>query len=335
MGVRRVAGVILAAVLVASVPAVAAADVERNDFIFAPEGPIAGGQDIGGTVSEGDRDDWYLFYAEGLQQLHLRVAPWTATCARVWLTDEDGATLPADYTSPADTTTRFYVHVDRDRFQPCPAGPAVYSFKVDPVGGVVAGPGKTPVRAVAEPNDTLDSAFGPLAPAIWNYGVIETANDHDWLAFYTAPGRQRIDVQTVSYGAHGCEQRPTLANARGRAIEAAVPNGSPPVKHIRRTMRDGARLHVALSANNNASCVGAVTVVQVGPPEAILSGSEVRAACRQAKRASKRWARRLASDRRRLVRVTGGPAELALKRKVKRDRRELRSARRLVSAYCN
>jgi hypothetical protein len=55
---------------------------------------------------------------------------------------------------------------------------------------------------------------------------------------------------------------------------------------------------------------------------------------RKARAARRRLTRRVAADRRALARA-GKPAPRALKRKLERDERKLREARRLAGVYCS
>lgn len=317
-------------------PAVAAADVEPNNSVFVPEGPILGGQDITGTLSSGDHDDWYVLYADEVQQLHL-TSPQTNTqqCLSVTLTDADGRPIAPDYTSRAGTT-RFFVHVGYLSPQfgvACPSD-MTYSFRVDPAAGLVPGPGKTLVKGTREPNETLADAGGPLLPGAWYFSKLETVNDNDWLHFYVRPGARRVEVETVTFGGGGCAAHYLfLTTARGVELNSDVRTHGV-IERLTVNVRRGAELFVHSFGRPGAgTCVGASAVVQVGPEEAIMSSAEVRATCSKGRRGERRGVRQVAVLKRVIARAGGSPSR-AQKRKLARDRRELKSARRLVAIYC-
>jgi hypothetical protein len=312
-------------------PAVAGADAEPNNAVFAPEGPIVGGQDVAGTVSHADPDDWYLVYVEGVHQLHLTSPQGTTGyCPWITLTNSDGTPIPSDYTSPSGTTA-YFVHVSRPLFANCP-GELSYSFRVDPAVGVVAGPGKLPVKGIREPNETLDDAGGPLAPGAWYVSRLDTANDHDWLHFYARPGAGRVDVQAVTLGTPACtDPHLFLTNARGDEVASGAQTPGA-IGHLTYDAGRGAKLFLH-SMGSRAGCVGASVVWQVGPKEAVMTRAEVRATCSKGRGDVRRWTRRVAADKRAIARADGAPSR-AQRRKLAGDRRKLKAARRLVVVYC-
>lgn len=312
-------------------PAVAGADVEPNNSVFAPEGPIVGGQDFTGTVSQSDPDDWYLLNVEGVHQLHL-TSPRTTTalCPSVTLTNADGKPLPADYTSPAGTTA-FFVRVSRQPFGGCPSDIS-YSFRLEPAVAVVPGPGKLPIRGTREPNETLAEAGGPLLSGAWYFSRLDTANDQDWLRFYVRPGAGEVDVRVVSFGPPACSGPfLVLTNARGDEVASGT-QARGVIEHLTHNAGRGAQLFLH-SMGTRADCVGASVVWQVGPKEAVMTAAEVRSTCSKGRSGVRRWARRVAADKRAIAR-TGGSASRGQKRKLASDRRKLKSARRLVAVYC-
>jgi hypothetical protein len=335
-----------ALLLGAALTPAAIADTEPNGAVFMPEGPIAGGQDVEGTVDGGDTDDWYVFHVEGVHQLHLtwsQVPPRDVSasypaCLEVELTNANGSPIPPDFTSRPGTST-FHVHVSQRDYQFCPS-PTRYRFRVDPAEAVVSGPGRLPVKGTAEPNDSRGSAGGPLAPGAWYHSELETVNDEDWLRLYVRPGTRRVDVQTVVYGPWCASHEVTLRSARGAEL-ASYTGMSETVIHLTHRTRGGARLYVqiangASSSLSSSGCVHSATVLQVAPEEAIMSAAEVRKGCRDGRAARRRSARRVAVRRRAVVRAKARGLETAkLRRQLKRDRRALKRSRGLVSAYCS
>ncbi|HEX2071742.1 MAG TPA: hypothetical protein VHF90_08875 [Thermoleophilaceae bacterium] len=331
----------------AAAPA-ALADVEPNGAVFMAEGPIFGGQDIQGTVGPADTDDWYVFHVDGAHQLHLTSAQLTGpgstqggtfgSCASAELTNANGSRIPSDFTSDSGEST-FYVHVWQANFIGCQAD-AGYRFRVDPAAAVVTGPGKLPIKGTAEPNDSRATAGGPLVAGAWYHSELETANDSDWLRFYVRPGTRRVDVQTVVYGAFCATHEVTLRSARGRELTSYIGTRGT-IAHLLHRPRGGARLYVeivngALSLTGADSCIRSATVVQVGPEEAIMSAAEVKQGCADARRATRRNARRVVADERALARAAArGAATGQLRRKLRRDLRGLRRSRGLVAAYCS
>lgn len=324
----------------------ALADVEPNSAIFTAETPIAGGQDVHGTVGPGDTDDWYAVHIEGAHQLHLtspQLAPAPGDqlmprCVSVELTNGNGSPLPADFTSDEGEST-FYVHAFQPDFQTCPPSTA-YSFRLDPAEALVTGPGKPPIKGTAEPNDKRSTAGGPLAPGAWYHSELETANDQDWLRLYVRP-RRRVDVQAVVYGPQCSTHEVTLRDARGREL-TSFSGTRETIGHLVNRSSRGTRLYVQIRAENPISfgevgfCVHAATVIQVTPEEAVMSAADVRKGCRAAGAATRRNTRRVAAGKRALARALArGTATGQLRRKLRRDQRALRRSRGLVAAYCS
>jgi hypothetical protein len=342
------AGIASAALLGAALAPAAFADVEPNGAVFMPEGPIAGGQDVTGTIGPGDDDDWYVLNVEGVHQLHLTSpqlpqspppgqGPAFPSCLSVELTNANGTPIPPDFTSEPGEST-FHVHVFQSDFQPC-AIPASYSFRVDPAAALVSGQGKLPVRGTAEPNDSRSTAGGPLSPGAWYYSALETVNDRDWLRFYVRPGVRRVDVQTVVYGPPCDYHEITLRSARGREL-ASSRSTRERVVHLTHRQRGPARFYVAIASGPvpslPASCVRAATVVRVAPDDAIMSAAEVKQGCVDGRASTRRDKRRVTAGERAIARAEArGAATGRLRAKLRRDRRALRKSSAAVSAYCS
>ena len=324
----------VALAVAALAPAMAAADVEPNNSVFDPEGPIVSGQDYSGTLSSGNQDDWYVFYTDAVQQLHLTLPPPPGhPCLTVTLTDANGRPIAPDYTSRAGTT-RFFVHVTyTPPFNPgCPSEQS-YSFRVDSTGTLVPGPGKLPVKGTREPNETLEEAGGPLVPGTWYFSRLETVNDHDWLHFYARPGAQ-VDIETVTFGGESCAAHQLLlTDARGDELNTNARQAGV-IEHLTASVgRSGAKLLVHSFGPTLARCVGASAVVKVGPDDAIMTKAQVKATCAKARGDVRRWARRVAADKRAIARADGAPSR-GQRRKLASERRKLKRARRLVAVYC-
>jgi hypothetical protein len=332
-GIGTACAVLAAAALA---PALAAADVEPNNSVFDPEGPIVGGQDYSGTLSSGNRDDWYVLYTDGVQQLHLTSPQAGAqACLNVRLTDANGRPIAPDYTSGAGTT-RFFVHANSS---PPPFGPSCpaemsYSFRVDSTGTLGPGPGKLPVKGTREPNETLADAGGPLVAGTWYFSKLETVNDHDWLHFYVRPGAGPVDVETVTFGGEACAGHHLfLTNARGDELNTSVRQRGV-IEHLTTTVgRSGAKLFVHSFGPTLSNCVGASAVVKVGPDAAIMTKAQVRATCGKGRRVVRRSRQDVAAVKRAVARAGGSPSR-AQRRKLAQERRQLRGGRRLVTVYC-
>lgn len=324
----------------------ALADNEANGAVFMAEGPIAGGQDVTGTVGPGDEDDWYVFHVEGAHQLHL-TSPQLARgsdpgpgmtpppCVSVELTDEDGSPIPPDFTSESGAST-FHVHVFQPEFQSCFSA-VPYSFRIDPAAALVSRPG-APIKGTAEPNDTRSTAGGPLVPGAWYYSTLETVNDEDWLRFYVRPGR-RVDVRAVVYGQRCDYHEITLRGAGGGEL-ASSRSTYETVAHLTHRQHGPARLYVQIATGPvpslQSSCVRSATVVRVAPDDAIMSAAQVKRACADGRSSTRRNKRLVAADNRAILRTAArGGATGGLVRKLERDRRALRKSSAAVSAYCS
>jgi hypothetical protein len=357
-GVRNVAiGVALALACAALGASSATADSEPNGAVFMAEGPIAGGQEIRGTLDGGDRDDWYVFHVEGVHQLHLTGGqtlpgetpvnptgsdpfsqPLTvAACANVELTDARGKPIPRDFTSGEGTST-FYVHASLPAFGGC-SHTTAYEFRVEPAAAVVTGPGKLAIKGTGEPNDSRATAGGPLAAGAWYHSELETANDRDWLRFYVRPGRHDVDVQAVVYGTDCPSHRVELQSSRGADLGGYVGSGATISSFGHRFRGAGARLYVAIRSGQDGTspdCVRSATVVQVGPEDAIMPGADVREACADGRAAERRAGRAAKAARRALTRAKAdGRATKTPRRKLERNRAALRKAGARMAAYCS
>jgi hypothetical protein len=328
----RVIGLALCA-LAATVlaPASGAADVEPNSSIFQPEGPVLETGPFTGTLSSSDADDWYVFHVNGVNQLHLKGALAKPECGTLRLTDRDGKPIASDFTS-SPGVHRYFVRASLNVFGPC--AETSYTFTVEPLTALVEGPGKLPFLGTGEPNDTRDEASGPLGPNAWHFSALETVNDVDWLRFYARPGRQRVQIEIAAYGSPCFGRQVNLTDANGVGIATGVPTQDGTLARLGYSSPRAQRLFVHIAGNGTEECIGAKTVLGVGPASAVYSPSEVRSACAAARRNERVLRRRVAAVRRALAHI-GKPAPSRLVRKLRRDKRKLREARRLQRVYCS
>jgi len=241
---------LLATLVLLAGSAAALADVEPNDIISQAEGPIAGGTQITGTLGTPDDVDYFYFYVQGQQQIHLTATLADAEECGYQLEDTDGARLPSDYTTPPGLN-RYYVHIYGSEF--CTPGP--WSFEVDPGSAVVSGPSiDRSFVQTGEPNESEAQAEGPLAGGVNYRGSIDTSNDEDWFFFYVAPGTHQIDVAVTNPTTSGCNAQVTLPEALDTYGEPSGASGdSTTYGHVDVTLTGPARYY--LSAGS--SCSGA------------------------------------------------------------------------------
>ncbi|MGK2936288.1 MAG: hypothetical protein ACSLFR_00555 [Solirubrobacteraceae bacterium] len=202
-------GALLGAVLILLFPGVALADVEpANDYLASAEGPITTPTVTASGNSDGDQD-WYLIYVNGPTQLTATVDDPSSDdgCARVELYDTVGDRLGGlPYSTPAGVQRYFVLVTTRFLCQT----PMPYTLTLGPASALVAGPAMPTSAGIVEPNETPQSASGPLAGAAWYSGVLETVNDQDWMTFYLAPGTHQLSLWTIELPGHGCSDGPTM-----------------------------------------------------------------------------------------------------------------------------
>jgi hypothetical protein len=333
--------------------ATAQADVEPNDYIYQAEGPISGGTKITGAIAAGDLGDDYVFYVQGITQLHL-TGPADNGCTTAELRDTDGNGLPNDYTTPAGTNRFFVAVYYYDNDYDCTRSSGYnYSFQLDPGSAVVTGAGKQPIVDTGEPNEDSAHAWGPLAAGSWYKQTLETSNDADWLLFYTAPGPHQIDIQTTRVNDPSwCSDSFELMDANGVRIESASPRIER-IAHIAYTSQDAQTLYLRRSTSDS-DCVGDSALVQVGPADAISAtppapvvdqpsvetpvetpvfDSGPSASCLSAQGQVRHWTRSVRKTKRQL-RNAHGARKHSLKRKLGAEMRTLRRARDRVAIRC-
>lgn len=283
-----VVGAVLPAFLLAT-PALATPVTEApaNDNIAQAFGPLATGVNYDGQFETVNDTDWLYFYVGGAKQVQVRVTKVGAGCSTTIgaaVRDQDGDTVEYgfDRTIASNTTSqfafttsapgRFYVSLGND----CAGDP--YQVTVGPPDAITtvapAGdqrPDASPVPT-AEPNDSIASATGPLAPNTGYAGDFAVVNDQDWLVFYTSGAVQtRVYVTKVGDGCSTSIEASVL-DANGSRVEygfAGREVSSNTTSRFDFTTAAAGRFYVVLRDN----CVGDPYQVRLGPPEAITLNS--------------------------------------------------------------
>jgi hypothetical protein len=335
--------------------ATAQADVEPNDYIYNAEGPISGGTKISGTIAAGDLGDDYVFYVNGVQQIHL-TGPADNGCTYAELRDTDGHDLPSDFTTPTGVNRYLVAVYYYDNDWSCSSSNGyAYSFQVDPAGAVVTGPGRLGITETAEPNEDIAHAWGALAAGTWYSQRLETCNDSDWFVVYTAPGVHQLDIQATEVTrSSGCYADVQLRDANGESLDYTSPEVEH-IGHISYTSSDAQVLYVVRSTTDS-DCVGDSSLIQVGPADAIsatppppppppMTTSEggdtppppasygPTAVCLSARGQVSRWTRSVKRTKRQM-RKAHGSKRRALKRKLAAELRTLARARDRVTIRC-
>jgi len=274
------------AVLVFATPARAAAVPEANDNIAQAFGPLASGVNYDGQFEAVNDPDWLFFYVAGAKQVEVRVTKVGTGCSAslaASVRDALGEIVGSEYdnaiesntTTPFDFTTtapgRYYVRLGStcigDPYR-VTVGPPEAITTVAPAGDERPLPA---VQPIAEPNDTIATAGGPLAPGTAYGGDFSAVNDRDWLVFYTTGAVQtRVAVTKVGPGCSG-EIGASVLDANGATVGYSYDRNIESDTTSRFDFTTGAagRFYVVLSDD----CVGDPYQVRVGPPEAITVSS--------------------------------------------------------------
>jgi hypothetical protein len=245
-----------------ALPAAAGADAEPNNALWQAEGPISGGVDVTGTLATSDDVDWYSFYAQPQQQLHLTGAADDepdGSCIDMY--DSDGQGVPSDYTTPAGGVRRYFVSVGYG----C-SGPG-YHFRIDPASAFTTGPAMPAPVGTGEPNESRDQGSGPLAGATTYTGAIQTQNDQDWFYLYTTPGTHQLDIAVTGIPS-SCSSTPTVRLQNGDSSSDYASPYPNRISHITRTVTGAQRLDVSVNADEDA-CVGDSWQFRVEPADAV------------------------------------------------------------------
>jgi hypothetical protein len=350
-GIVRRIGIIAAALVALLIGAPAAsADVEPNNGIVQPEGPIAGGVAYTGALASDNDDDWYVFYVASQTQLDISfTTPGSSSCSTyATFRDSDGDDI--DYASASPNATdhvlyttpvgvhRYFLVVDSG----C-AG-ATYSFSLDPAAAIVPGLGATPAQPTSEPNENAGQAFGPFAGGTPYAGSVDTQNDQDWFYFYAA-GVTPFDL-AVTRTTGGCTPYVSLYrdNSENDSIDSVSPQENT-TAHIVYTPTAGKYV-----IGVTASCAGASYRLQLDPAAAISllappppappappSPPVARAPtgrCTRARAGVVRWRGAIRRTRAKLQVVETRRARRHLRRKLGAQRRTFRRAKDRVTIYC-
>jgi hypothetical protein len=330
--VPRVALLVACILLVCS--AASFADVEPNDVISQAEGPLAGGVPISGTLGSANDVDYYYFYVQGQQQIHLDAVGGSDLC-KFWLEDTDGGRLPYDYTTPPGLN-RYFVHVQDDCFE---SASASYAFQIDPGSAVVTGPAlDRSFVTTGEPNESSQQAAGPLAGGVNYRGSIDTANDQDWFFFYVAPGAHQVDISVTDPLDEGdCEAQVELGDGPYYDEASSASGGWADFGHVRTTLTGPATYHLSASTGGFDCGFGswqfridpadALTPTLWTPPVVAPSPKPaVSAVCRRARGRVVAWSRRVRTLTDQLRHAHGAHSRHVVRVYRKAARRHLRSA---------
>jgi len=351
---KAMAGIVLLTGGAFAFAPVALADVEPNDGIAQPEGPLVGGVQYGGTISTDNDLDWYFLYVTSQTQLILSYnAEGDDDCGEgLQLLDTDGGQISRLTSWSSATSIRYTTAVGTNRYLVAVSGCAgmTYQFQLDPAAGVVPGPAPLPATPTSEPNESREQAFGPLAGGVSYAGAIETQNDVDWYTFLAA-GLMPVDVTLTALAptAGGCFNDVEADLDAGGSWWSGIDADANEIGHARFTAPAATRYFVKVTG-----CEGNAYRLQVDPAAAVLpslpatetpSPTPPRAPganpkppatrrCRIAQSGQRRWTRAVAKTKRKLARVHSRAARRQLKRKLAAQRRTLRRARDRVTIYC-
>jgi hypothetical protein len=121
-----------------------------------------------------------------------------------------------------------------------------------------------------EPNDTRDTARGPLAGGTDYTATFETNNDVDWYVFYIREYSQ-MDFSATTVGAASCgEAHLALHDKDGKEIEYFHAGDLNEIEHLKTTLTAG-RYYFEIS---NHGCVGDGYRFRIDPAAAITTNRE-------------------------------------------------------------
>jgi hypothetical protein len=272
---RAAVTALLALVVAALGAGPAMADNEPNDVISYAEGPIAGGVPIQGLISTPDDRDYYLFYANSQQQLHLTYDDLTSDpgydCLEVTLRDTNGRSISFDYTTPPGVT-RYFVEVEYDDDYACSDQPPIsYRFELDPGTAVTTGaPSDLTLHATGEPNETFGQAIGPMG-ALFNYvGATDTDNDEDWFWFWVPAGTRQLVISATG-PASSCGSYVSLYSDPTESSVASTSGTVDSFGQINQTVVGPAKYYIkASSGGSYSSCrLGSPWQFRIETPDAV------------------------------------------------------------------
>jgi len=281
-----VCGAIASLMLATAARAAPITESPANDNIAQAFGPLANGVSYDGQFEAVNDPDWLYFYVSGARQVEVRVTKVGAGCSSsiaASVRDASGEVVDYEYDNAIESNTttafeftttvpgRYYVLLGSD----CVGDP--YRVQVGPPEAIttVAPAGdERPIPApqpTGEPNDTIASAAGPLAPGTAYGGDFSTVNDRDWLVFYTTGAVQtRVQVTKVGTGCSGGIGA-SVRDANGVIVDYEYDNSiqSNTTTTFDFTTSAAGRYYVVLGND----CVGDPYQARVGPPEAITASS--------------------------------------------------------------
>lgn len=204
---------VLAALLALPGVATAQPETEPNNDAPTANGPIVGDGVLEGAVSAGDERDYFLVNVAANTQFSVEVGAYdpldaNTGCIRVLLKPLLGdATLlnVSNSTTDEDPTTGAYSIGPVPLrglllVRTCSRYGATYKVNLTPPPSLLAAPGLTPASPFnPEPNETRDTAAGPLAPNVTYAGRIDTVNDQDWFKIWVPEGSHQISLQQFEY----------------------------------------------------------------------------------------------------------------------------------------
>jgi hypothetical protein len=189
-----------------------------------------------------------------------------------------------------------------------------------------------------EPNDSIATAYGPLAGGVTYAGGLETQNDEDWFYLYTN-GQQQFDISFTNL-TDGCTNLiMSFVDANGEELHYVRPNVNE-TRHILYTSPGAARYYLRVYDLIGETCsyqlrVDPPTALTTQPPSALPpptpspeSGSHATAPGRGSYAAACRRARL------RISRVSSHLRAATSRRQRNLLRAKLRRARSEAGTYC-
>jgi hypothetical protein len=362
----------LAVAVLALNAAAAPADIEPNDHLVQAEALSSGGPFFGQAAGDSDTD-LYMIYVSGPAQLDIAVSVHgggSDNCVQAVLFDGDYnavlGSISSVYTVDGTEHIRYptaagatsYVLAISGTFY-CAAGD--YNFSVAANGGqLVSGPGFPAAQAVPEPNESADHAYGPLSGATPYGDSLQTANDADWMYFYTAPGTQQLDISVTGTISCGNPQVTVFEHrAPDSGIGGSVDAQQDTMMHIRFTSPAAARYDIQITPDvGDDGCPGDPWRLQIDPSSALravppagapagssdgngtgttsdANGTGTKAnACAAAKRKLRMAGKALARARRALRHAHAAAARRRAARKLKRAKHAYAAAQRHRRKVC-
>jgi hypothetical protein len=279
----RLCGVAVGLLLSFASPAgaVAVTEAPSNDNIALAFGPLAADTTYTGDFETAGDVDWLVLYVrDAAPNLHVEVTKLGAGCSadiRAGVYDRSGTPIQVAVLVASGTTRpfdvpgrsgRFYVRLSRDG--DCTGDP--YAVTVGPTTAITTTPpadDDTPVRApqlVLEPNDSVATASGPLAPGTAYGGDLASSDDREWLVFYTTGvATPRVQVTRLGLPCGGLATLAYVTADTGDVVAVGRQTFTDTIEELSFTSTGPARYYVALIGG----CPGNSYQVRVDPAGAI------------------------------------------------------------------